>query len=163
MPLLARRVAPLLLLFAAACSVRVQTPATVRSAENALVGEARAFMESYAGDLRAGRRDAIIARYDPRGAYLMGRGEKELLTVDSITKIYRGSQWQPPATFAWEDMSFEAVGPDAVVVTGLFDWGISAEQKMRFSYTGLLLRRDGRWMIRVEDEDPRPARRPPSP
>ncbi len=163
MPLLARRIALLLLLPLAACSVRVQTPATQRAASDALASEARAFMESYATDLRAGRRDAIIARYDPRGAYMMGRGQKQLLPTDSITAIYRGNQWQPPATFAWSDLSFEPVGPDAVVVTGLFDWGVSAERTMRFSYTGLLLRRDGRWMIRVEDEDPRPERRPPSP
>jgi hypothetical protein len=162
MPLLASRIALLFLLPLAACSVRVQTPATQRAASDALVSEARAFMESYAADLRAGRRDAIIARYDPRGAYLVGRGHKELVPMDSLVVSYR-QRWQPPASFAWSDLSFEPAGPDAVVVTGLFDWGVSAERTMRFSYTGLLLRRDGRWMIRVEDEDPRPERRPPSP
>jgi hypothetical protein len=162
MPLLARRFALLLVLPLAACSVRVQTPATQRAASDALASEARAFMESYAADLREGRRDAIIARYDPRGAYMMGRGEKELMPLDSITAIYRG-RWSPPASFSWSDLSYEVVGPDAVVVTGLFDWGLSAERTMRFSYTGLLVRRDGRWMIRVEDEDPLPERRPPPP
>jgi hypothetical protein len=161
MPSFARRIVPLFLLPLAACSVRVQTPATVRAAENSLVGEARAFMESYASDLREGRRDAIIARYDPRGAYMMGRGEKKLLPTESITAIYRGNQWQPPASFAWHDMSYEVLGPDAVVVAGVFDWGIDAERKLRVSYTGLLVRRDGRWMIRLEDEDAAPQRRAP--
>ncbi|HEU4562745.1 MAG TPA: hypothetical protein VFS20_33250 [Longimicrobium sp.] len=161
MPLLARRIVPLLLLLPlVACSVRVRTPATIRAEENSLVSEARAFMESYAVDLREGRRDAIIARYDPRGAYMMGRGEKRLLPTDSITAIYRGNQWQPPASFTWNDLSYEVVGPDAVVVAGTFDWGIDASRKLRVSYTGLLLRRDGRWMIRLEDEDAAPQRNP---
>ncbi|HET7231735.1 MAG TPA: DUF4440 domain-containing protein [Longimicrobium sp.] len=148
---LTRRIAPLLLLPLAACAVHVQTPATQRAAASALVTQAQAFMASYADDLLAGRRDAIVARYDPRGAYRVGNGEKRLEPLDSIAAQYRG-QWRPPASFAWRDLSYEVAGPDAVVVTGLFDWGLSAERKLQVSYTALLLRRDGRWVIRVEDE-----------
>ena len=149
---LPRRIIPIALLsLSAACAVHVQTPATERAAANTLVTQAQAFMSTYAEDLLAGRRDAIIARYDPRGAYLVGNGEKKLVPLDSIAATYRG-RWRAPASFAWRDLSYEVVGPDAVVVTGLFDWGAGAERKIQVSYTGLLLRRDGRWMIRLEDE-----------
>ena len=148
---LPRRIIPLVLLSLSACAVHVQTPATVRAAENALVTQAQAFMASYAEDLLAGRREAIIARYDPRGAYRVGNGHKQFEPLDSIAAGYRG-QWRPPASFAWRDLSYEVAGPDAVVVTGLFDWGVSADRKLQLSYTALLLRRDGRWMIRLEDE-----------
>lgn len=156
---LTRRIAPLILLsFATACAVHVQTPATERAAANARVTQAQAFMADYAADLSAGRRDAIIARYDPRGAYLVGHGRKQLMPLDSIAAIYHGSGWQPPAGFAWRDLSYEVVGPDAVVVTGLFDWTASAGRTLTFSYTGLLLRRNGRWYIRLEDESGAPQR-----
>ncbi|HET7460347.1 MAG TPA: hypothetical protein VFJ82_03830 [Longimicrobium sp.] len=155
---LSRRIAPLLLLPLAACAVHVQTPATERASANAPVTQAQSFMAAYAADLGAGRRDAIIARYDPRGAYLVGHGRKRLMPVDSIAAIYHGTGWQPPASFAWRDLSYEVAGPDAVVVTGLFDWSPGAGRTMTFSYTALLLRRDGRWFIRVEDESGAPQR-----
>ncbi|HEU4562746.1 MAG TPA: hypothetical protein VFS20_33255 [Longimicrobium sp.] len=138
------------------------TPSTNAAAADALVSEAQAFMESYATDLREGRRDAILARYDPRGAYMMGHGQKRALSLDDLAAIYHGTQWKPPVTFAWQDLSYEVVGPDAVVIAGLMDWGFNPEFKLRISYTGLLLRRDGRWMIRLEDEDAAPQR-PPQP
>jgi hypothetical protein len=151
-----RRFAPLLLLALGACAVHVRTPATERAAAAALVSEAQAFMREYADDLAQGRRDAIIARYDPRGVYFVGNGRKQLLPTDSIVASYRG-RWQPPASFAWRDLSYEAAGPDAVVVTGLFDWGLP-DRTIQMSYTGLLLRQGGRWMIRLEDESVAPQR-----
>ena len=76
--------------------------------------------------------------------------------------MYRGG-WRPPASFDWQDLSYEAVGPDAVVVTGRFLWGVSATTRLPFSYTALLLRRDGRLRIRLEDESGRPAPPPLAP
>ncbi len=108
--------------------------------------------------LAGGRREAVIARYDPRGTYFVGQGRKELSPPDSTAALYR-TRWQPPVSFAWRDLSYEVVGPDAVEVTGLFDWGVSAERKLTFSYTGVLLRRDGRWFIRLEDESGAPPPR----
>jgi hypothetical protein len=125
-----RLLLPAVLLSAAACAVHVQTPATERAAANALVTQAQAFMSSYAGDLLAGRRDAIIARYDPRGAYRVGNGDKEFLPLDSLAAQYHSERWHAPASFAWRDLSYEVAGPDAVVVTGLFDWGLTAERKL---------------------------------
>lgn len=168
MPLLAHRhgAACLALLLTAACSAGPRpgesAPATGDPA--ALVQEAREFMESYARDLRAGERDLLVARYDPRGAYMVGGGQKALLSPDSIRAIYHG-RWRPPASFEWRDLSYEAVGPDAVVVTGRFIWGVSPERQLPpYSYTALLVRHDGRFRIRVEDEStapPPPPRCPP--
>ena len=133
-------------------------PRPVAGAE-ALVSEAQAFMDAYAADLRAGARERIADRYDPRGAWLVGEGRKALHPADSIRARYVG-RWRPPASFEWEDLSYEAVGPDAVVVTGRFLWGVSAERRFTYSYTGLLLRQGGRLRIRLEDESGAPA--PPS-
>jgi hypothetical protein len=159
MPILRRLALLPVLLIAAGCAIHVQTPRTERAAQDALVAQAQAFMQSYLTDLVEGRRDAIVARYDPRGAYIVGQGRKELMMTPAITARYQG-RWQPPASFAWRDLSYEVVGPDAVVVTGMFAWGVSAELKIPVSYTGLLLRRDGRLVIRLEDESsaPPPAR-----
>jgi hypothetical protein len=126
--------------------------------------EARAFMEAYAQDLRAGNREGIADRYDRRGAYTLGNGGKRLEAYDSIAAGYR-SGWQPPHSFEWRDLSYEAVGPDAVVVTGRFLWGTGSGEPMRFSYSSLLVRQDGRLRIRMEDEsmDPRSVPRPACP
>lgn len=168
MPTLAprRSIACLSLLLASACSAgpRPGEPPPAGGNSAALVSEAQAFMESYARDLRAGERDGLVGRYDPRGAYMLGDGRKAFLPPDSIRAIYHG-RWQPPASFEWRDMSYEPVGPDAVVVTGQFVWGVSAERQLPpYSYTALLVRHDGRFRIRVENESaasPPPPRCPP--
>jgi hypothetical protein len=123
-----------------------------------LVTEAQAFMDAYAADLRAGARERIADRYDPRGAWLVGNGEKALHAADAIRARYL-TQWRPPASFEWRDLSYEAVGPTAVVVAGRFIWSVSAARHLPCSYTALLLRQEGRFRIRLEDEscDPTPA------
>jgi hypothetical protein len=113
-----------------------------------------------------GLRGPIADRYDPRGAWLLGEGRKALHPADSIRARYRGP-WRPPASFEWRDLSFEAVGPDAVVVTGLFVWGVNAERRITCSYTGLLLRHEDLYglrlfRIRLEDESCAPPP-PPAP
>ena len=146
----------LMLLGGAGCA-----PAATRGAAPAtLAAEARAFMEAYANDLRTGAREGIAERYDLRGAWLVGEGRKALVPADSIRARYR-DRWRPPASFEWQDLSYEAVGPDAVVVTGRFLWGLDAERSLAYSYTALLLRQDGRFRIRLEDESGAPP--PPVP
>jgi hypothetical protein len=122
-----------------------------------VVEEARAFMDAYARDLLAGNRAAIAARYDRRGAYMMGNGQKEFLPYDAIVARYQGPSWNPPASFEWRDLSFEPAGPDAVIVAGRFAWGRQGRAPMTLSYTGFLHRQDGVLRIRLEDEsfDPR--------
>ena len=113
--------------------------------------EAREFMRAYAEDVRAGRREAIANRYDSRGAYRVGEGRKNLEPWPVIQASYM-SEWNPPSRFAWRDLSYEVIASDAVMVIGLFDWGIADGRTLTFSYTGLLVRRDGRLRIRLEDE-----------
>jgi hypothetical protein len=167
MPPSLRTLALAALVLAGAVACDPVPPASAPAAgEAALVREAREFMAAYARDLAGGNRDGIVERYDPRGAYFMGMGRKELAPMDSIRARYHG-RWQPPAAFEWQDLSYEVVGPDAVVVTGRFVWTVSAERRVTYSYTGLLLRQGGRLRIRLEDEStappPRPAPPPPAP
>lgn len=117
--------------------------------------DAREFMAGYADDLRHGRREAIVDRYDRRGAYRVGEGEKKLESWELIRAAYM-TQWTPPFGFAWRDLSYEAVGEEAVIVVGLFDWGLADGRKLSFSYTGLLVRQDGELRIRLEDESMNP-------
>jgi hypothetical protein len=124
-------------------------------ANSALLDDAKSFMKSYATELQIDNRDALANRYDPRGAYFVGQGEKKFMTVEQIMKTYRES-WKPPASFAWSDLSYEVVSNDAVVVVGGFDWGISNNKTLHFSYSALLIRSDGHLRIRLEDESPLP-------
>ena len=153
----------------AACEVRRENGVrrTDSTAAVGLTNEARAFMDAYARDLLAGDRAAIGARYDRTGAYLLGNGRKALLPHDSVVAQYRDGRWAPPTAFEWRDLSFEPVGPDAVVVAGLFSWtAATGSQPLTLSYTALLRRQDGALRIRLEDEsiDPStvPATRPPA-
>jgi hypothetical protein len=69
--------------------------------------------------------------------------------------------WQPPSSFDWQDLSYEPVGRDAILVVGRFAWGVGpAAPPIAMSYTGLLRRRDGVLRIRLEDESPDPATLP---
>jgi hypothetical protein len=121
-------------------------------------------MDAYARDLLAGDRRAIAARYDRTGSYSLGNGRKEFTAYDSVVARYGGARWSPPASFEWRDLSFEALGPDAVVVAGRFVWGPAAgAPPMTFSYTSLLRRQDGEFRIRLEDESIDPASLPPRP
>ena len=129
----------------------------------ALIDEARRFMESYARDLRNGARAAIAARYDRAGAFQVGMGRKSLQSHAEIAAKYAAPTWQPPASFAWQDLSYEALGPDAVLVVGRFDWGPRPQQPpIRFSYTAVLRLRDGALRIRLEDESADPSSLPPA-
>ena len=115
-------------------------------------------MDAYARDLLAGNRAAIAARYDRTGVYFLGNGRKEFVHYDSIVAQYQGPGWSSPASFEWYDLSFEPVGPDAVVVAGQFLWGTPATTAPTiFSYIALLQRQEGVLRIRLEDEsvDPR--------
>jgi ketosteroid isomerase-like protein len=123
------------------------------------VSSARAFMEDYGRDLRTGDRDALVARYDPRGVYFVGGKGMALVSFDSVRAQYHGG-WQAPTSFEWHDLAFEPVGADAVIITGHFDWG-SPNGAMSVDYAALLCRQAGAWRIRVEDESQTPRRPEP--
>ncbi|MEO8192366.1 MAG: hypothetical protein ABI681_00855 [Gemmatimonadales bacterium] len=117
--------------------------------------EAREFMAGYAEDIRLGRRRAIADRYDKRGAYRVGEGEKVLEPKELILAAYL-TQWTPPVTFDWQNLSYETLSDDAIIVVGLFDWGLLDGRKLSFSYTGLLVRQDDALRIRLEAESMSP-------
>lgn len=151
----------LAVLFLAACTSAA--PASAPTPHGDIVAEARVFMDGYAVDLRTGDRAAIAARYDRRGAYFAGHGRSELETWADIEARYR-DDWSPPAAFEWRDLKYEPVGPDAVVVAGLFTWTrAGTAEPLLLSYTGLLLRQDGELRIRLENEFPIRPRTPAPP
>lgn len=135
-----------LVLLALCCMVTAAEAQT----EPPVVAEARAFMADYARDLTRGDREAISARYDRTGTFFLVRGGHEFVTHATLTRDYRES-WSPPTSFAWRDLHFDAAGPDAVVVNGLFVWGREDRQEV-MTYTGFLRRQDGQLRIRLEDE-----------
>lgn len=166
---LARRGTCVLLLgLLAACATQSAPPEERERrgdvAAGATVDEARRFMESYARDIAAGDRAALVARYDPRGAYVLGDGRKQHMTPEQLRAVYTGAEWTPPAAFEWRDLSFEPAGPDAVVVAGLFAWtGCAGQAPSVFSYSSLLVRGDDGLRIRMEDESAGPGAPPPAP
>jgi hypothetical protein len=134
---------------------RLERGRNASQADVSIADEARDFMAAYADDLRNARRQSIVDRYDRGGAYRVGEGEKTLECWELIRAAYF-SQWTPPARFAWRDLSYEPVGDAAVLVVGLFDWGLADGRTVSFSYTGLLVRQDGELRIRLEDESMNP-------
>ncbi len=61
----------------AACAVACRPSAQIPAATADTRTEAEAFMTAYARELRAHDREAIIARYDPRGCFSQGDGMNE--------------------------------------------------------------------------------------
>jgi len=124
-----------------------------------IVTEAKAFMAAYAQDLAKGDRAALAARYDREGAHMIFAGQREFATHAQIAADY-AKTWQPPASFEWRDLTYEPAGPDAVVVTGGFLWGLKSGV-MPVAYTALLRRQDGALRIRLEHETPEPQPKAP--
>lgn len=152
-----------LLALAAACAGPPGAP-PAGPPPDGVEAEARSFMEAYGRDLLAGDRAAVAARYDAAGAYFVGNGHKEFEPYEAIRARYAGPEWSPPRSFEWRDLSYEVAGPDAVVVTGLFAWGLCpGAPPLVMSYTGLLVRRGGGLRIRLEDESVNPRTPPPAP
>ena len=119
---------------------------------DSLVAEARAFMSQYAMELSRGDREALIRRYDARGAFFVGDGTKEYWSADSVSSWYR-RRWAAPVFVEFRDLSYEPLGDSAVAVLGQFRWTArGTADTMTFSYTAILLRRQARLGIRVEDE-----------
>ena len=119
---------------------------------NSLASEAKKFMDAYAVDLRDHNAEAIAGRYSRSGAYALGAGAKVFRAYDEIKSTYL-EKWRGPSSFEWQDISYELLGPDAVMVAGKFSWGRGdTREPLVFSYTGILLREDGELRIRLEDE-----------
>ena len=113
--------------------------------------ELRDFYAAYAEDLSKHRPAGIAERYDRRGVYLLGNGRKSFQTFESLRERYL-TKWTGPKSFAWKDLSFEILSPTVAVVIGKFVWETEEGSAAEYSYTGVLIKLDGRWRIRVEDE-----------
>ncbi len=117
-------------------------------------------MAEYAQDLRAHKREALISRYDPRGVYFLGNGDKKFVPADSLAALYR-TRWKGPTFFDWSDLSYEVIAPNAVLVAGKFVWKAPTRPDTTvFSYTNLLVLHAGQLRIRLEDESTRPPTAP---
>ena len=117
-----------------------------------LVREAEAFMADYARLLLTGDRGAIAALYDPDGAILIRNGRRTDASPADIAELYAEGRWQAPASFAWRELHYEAVGAEAVSVIGEFAWGSGVGPPAIGSYHALLRREDRRLAIRIENE-----------
>ena len=131
-----------------ACSALVAQVVTV---ESAVIASASAFMEDYGQDMASGRREAVIKRYDSRGCFRMGQGQKRYWKPEDVRAYYL-ERYKVPLSFRWRDLTYEVLSPDSVVALGLFEVGLADGRKVNVSYTGLLLRQNGEWKIRLEDE-----------
>ncbi len=109
-------------------------------------------MADYSRLLLAGDRVGIAALYDPDGAILIWNGGRMCRTTPERLQLYAVGRWQAPASFAWRDLHYEAVGAEAVVVIGEFAWGDGDGPPQIGTYHALLRREDGRLAIRIEDE-----------
>ena len=107
-------------------------------------------MADYAADLAAQDREAIADRYHPDGAYMIFDGDGGLESLAAIRGQYLKS-WRGPEAFAWRDLVYEPVGPDAMLVNGRFEW-TAGGKVAPISYTALLKRHAGGWRIRMENE-----------
>ena len=134
------------------------TSRAASTSADALVSAARSFMTGYGRDLSHGNREALVRRYDRRGAFFVGEGTKEYWPNDSISSWYR-HHWLAPAFVEFRNLSYEPLGDSAVAVIGQFRW--TAKQTTdtaMFAYTAILLKQNEHLVIRVEDES-RPALR----
>jgi len=133
------------------------SPAAAPAAAAITEAEVSAFMRDYATDLRARNREAVIARYDSAGVYVLGEGNKMFLPKDALAAGYRAG-WKGPDFFEWSNLSYEPAGPSSMVVAGQFRWvDLGGKDTLRFSYTSLVRKTSAGLRIRLEDESPAPS------
>ncbi len=111
-------------------------------------------LDSIARDLTSNNRTALVARYDKRGAFFLGNWGAELVPFDSLSNQIYGSDWKPPARFAWHNVHIEALGPRTSIVYAQFVWWTAGGDSVLTSYTGVFVRDGRNWRIRSEHESP---------
>ncbi len=133
--------------------VEAQSALADSVAADELVAAAEAFMAAYADDLRSGDRSALGHRYDPDGTRELRPGRARSSSREDIAGRYAGA-WQPPSRFEWRDLTYEVVGPDRVLVSGLFEWTVAAGSAPEVESYAALLRRlpSGEMVISLEAE-----------
>lgn len=139
-----------LTLSALAASAAAQAPNLKQSQIDAIEREIRAFYQAYDNDMTQSRGPALIERYDPRGAYALGNGVRTFQSPEFLKQKY--TAFKAPKHFAWKDLIVDVLSADTVAVLGLFEWQFPTGPIHTYSYTGVLIKRNGKWLIRVEDE-----------
>ena len=148
-----------MLIVAVATAALSQPPAKPEKPQEMSATErsVREFFDSYSEDLRGHKREAIADRYDRRGVYMVGNGSKSLVPFEQVKERYL-TKWSGPKSFNWKDLSVEVISKESVVVTGLSEWQTASGTTFNYSYTGLLIKQEGKWRIRLEDESTAPTK-----
>lgn len=81
--------------------------------------EARRVMEELEVAIGSGDAETLLARYSEDGVYLAMKGRTTLVPFDDFVRSYREGV-DPPHSFEWQDLSYEVLSRDAVVVIGTF-------------------------------------------
>lgn len=106
----------------------------------------------YAESMLSGDRAALVDAYSPAGVRVVSNGESVMLSPSDVAARYSAPRWSAPAAFAWKDLSWEPVGPDAYFAFGRYDVRARADAPVRtYSYSALLRRRDGKVGITIEN------------
>lgn len=146
----------LLIVLAASCAQGVQESDPPTAQQVDLKAEAAAHYEGYGQALANGQRTAIADFYHPEGALIVFNGDPQRQSRDVLRRRYEGA-WTPPAWFAWEDLAFDSLAPDKVLVTGGFRWHSAGESDTtRFIYAAILVASDSGMGIVFEHETLRP-------
>ncbi len=135
---------------------RLGAEAEERGAAEGIEREARAFMAAYGQALASRDRSGVAGRYSASGATIILDGARRTRSKEEIVARYRDA-WAGPDSFAWRDLTYEALGPDTIIVSGGFDWG-SATGVTAYSYASVLQREQGELRIRLEVESSIPVR-----
>ena len=117
-----------------------------------LVASATRFFDAYGNAVREGRSDALAGFYVPSGAVRVLNGQRQRLTRSALDSMYRGG-WQAPGYFAWENLEFDSLDAERVIVTGFFRWQTrGSADTSRYTYAALLQTADSGLAIRFEHE-----------
>jgi hypothetical protein len=117
-----------------------------------LVASAGRFFDAYGEAVREGRTEALANFYAPSGAVRVLDGQRKRLTRSALDSMYR-SGWQAPAFFAWENLEYDSLDTEQVLVTGFFRWQArGAPDTSRYTYAALLQAVDSGLVIRFEHE-----------
>ena len=127
-----------------------------------LIPSTRRLYDQYQAALRTGQRERLASFYHPDGAVFVINGRHMVMTTrQEIDSVYTRSPWRPPDYFAFEELVFDQLSSDDVVVNGAFLWQSSgALDTTRFRYAAFVTAIDSGMAIRFEHETAVPGRNP---
>lgn len=121
-----------------------------------LLRDAARFYDAYGNDLRTHKRERLAQYYDAEGALIVSMNRQQRYTRVELDSVYR-NLWKGPDYFSWEDLAFDQLSQDLILVTGGFKWQVQgAKDTSRFVYLAVLQNSESGLAIRVEQEMPAP-------